>query len=320
MSATVPIRPGYPNVPTLQYLFSEGPISFAKLAAEAHRKKDQTPHQFDYEVDATEVIQLISPSSKSLQLPEEKKPEKVSSRKEKEKQRKAKAKALEKVIESKESGANESKKSWRNENKESGMGKTRTSVTDKTKKGVIDITEDSLDPVVAAKGSKSIDDVSASFESDYHSARPEKPSSGTTKPTNELPAKTDTTNVPRTTKNTTPTEALQELPLALNTKPTEVPSSSSALPVAPSKPSQDVSATQAEGPSTVDPKSKIRKTARDKFRSCENCREDIRDRIQLCSGCKKVAYCNSQCQKSHWKIHKKTCTYALKKGEKVTAD
>ena len=58
-----------------------------------------------------------------------------------------------------------------------------------------------------------------------------------------------------------------------------------------------------------------RKTARDKFRTCENCGIAIQ-RIHVCSGCRKVAYCNKQCQRTHWKVHKKTCTYsATKKGE-----
>ena len=69
-----------------------------------------------------------------------------------------------------------------------------------------------------------------------------------------------------------------------------------------------------DGVGVSDPKSttKMRKTARDKFRRCENCKEEIADRIQLCSGCKKVAYCNSHCQKSHWKTHRRTCLYVQK--------
>ncbi len=58
---------------------------------------------------------------------------------------------------------------------------------------------------------------------------------------------------------------------------------------------------------------KARITARDRFKNCASCNTVIKDRIQLCSGCKKVAYCNSACQKANWKTHKKTCTYATKK-------
>lgn len=54
-------------------------------------------------------------------------------------------------------------------------------------------------------------------------------------------------------------------------------------------------------------------TARDRFKNCASCNTIITDRIQLCSGCKKVAYCNSVCQKANWKTHKKTCSYAAKK-------
>ncbi len=58
---------------------------------------------------------------------------------------------------------------------------------------------------------------------------------------------------------------------------------------------------------------KSRMTARDRFKNCAHCNTVIKDRIQLCSGCKKVAYCNSVCQKANWKTHKKTCTYTAKK-------
>lgn len=67
-------------------------------------------------------------------------------------------------------------------------------------------------------------------------------------------------------------------------------------------------------PDVDGPKSK--KTARDKFKTCENCQLVISERIQVCAGCKKVAYCNYRCQKAHWKVHKKTCSYALKKDAK----
>ena len=62
--------------------------------------------------------------------------------------------------------------------------------------------------------------------------------------------------------------------------------------------------------------SKPKKTARDKFRACENCDTEIVDRILVCAGCKKVVYCNYRCQKAHWKQHKKTCSYSLKKDNK----
>ncbi len=59
-----------------------------------------------------------------------------------------------------------------------------------------------------------------------------------------------------------------------------------------------------------------RTTARDKFKMCENCGLEIVGRILLCAGCKKVAYCNFRCQKASWKVHKKTCSYALRKDGK----
>ena len=61
--------------------------------------------------------------------------------------------------------------------------------------------------------------------------------------------------------------------------------------------------------------SKPKKTARDKFRACDNCDTEIVHRILICAGCKKVAYCNYRCQKAHWKQHNKTCLYALKKDK-----
>ena len=61
------------------------------------------------------------------------------------------------------------------------------------------------------------------------------------------------------------------------------------------------------------PQSKV--AARDKFRSCENCSSVIEDRILVCSGCKKVAYCNRQCQKKNWKMHKKSCSHKVNKED-----
>lgn len=56
--------------------------------------------------------------------------------------------------------------------------------------------------------------------------------------------------------------------------------------------------------------------ARKKFKFCDNCGKSIETRIQLCSGCKRVAYCNYACQKAKWKVHKKVCAYALRKDGK----
>ena len=65
--------------------------------------------------------------------------------------------------------------------------------------------------------------------------------------------------------------------------------------------------------STLRKPEKCRMTARDKFRECEHCQKPITGSIRLCSGCKKVCYCDRECQKSHWKEHKKSCVYALQK-------
>ena len=58
--------------------------------------------------------------------------------------------------------------------------------------------------------------------------------------------------------------------------------------------------------------------AREKFRSCENCGSIIEERILVCSGCKKVAYCDRKCQKAHWKAHKKACSHKVTKDEDCT--
>lgn len=57
--------------------------------------------------------------------------------------------------------------------------------------------------------------------------------------------------------------------------------------------------------------------ARSKLKYCDNCGQEINlSRVQACAGCKRVAYCNFRCQKASWKVHKKTCSYALKKDGK----
>ena len=54
MTATVCVLPNYPDLPTLESLFSEGPVSFAKLAAEASRRKNEISHQFCFETFSTD--------------------------------------------------------------------------------------------------------------------------------------------------------------------------------------------------------------------------------------------------------------------------
>merc|ERR1712154_203445 len=40
---------------------------------------------------------------------------------------------------------------------------------------------------------------------------------------------------------------------------------------------------------------------------CASCRQPFTSKRSKCSGCGKVAYCNSKCQRKHWKKHKKIC-------------
>ena len=87
-------------------------------------------------------------------------------------------------------------------------------------------------------------------------------------------------------------------------------------PPAPAVPVRPIDDIDLDDSSVVTSDSKPRKTARDKFKTCENCGSEIVERILVCAGCKKVAYCNFRCQKANWKLHKKTCSYALKKDVK----
>lgn len=60
----------------------------------------------------------------------------------------------------------------------------------------------------------------------------------------------------------------------------------------------------------------LSEVARSKLKFCDNCGQEIVTRVQVCAGCKRVAYCNFRCQKASWKLHKKTCSYALRKDGK----
>ena len=82
-----------------------------------------------------------------------------------------------------------------------------------------------------------------------------------------------------------------------------------------SKPSAEIPDTVSSS-ATDSKRSKV--TFRDKFNTCSFCEAPISDRIRICSGCRKVCYCNSRCQKSHWKTHKRNCVYALSKDQKET--
>ncbi|KAG0314173.1 hypothetical protein BGZ99_008304 [Dissophora globulifera] len=47
--------------------------------------------------------------------------------------------------------------------------------------------------------------------------------------------------------------------------------------------------------------------------TCGNCGKssaDIGEALKRCAKCKSVQYCSHDCQKAHWKVHKKTCTSA----------
>ena len=229
MSATLPIKPAYPLLPTLDALFCEGPVSFAKLAAEASRRPEKKPHTFDFGVSSDDTdLHMTKESRMRLASFLEGTPEEVQQLMEIE------------------------------------FAKSR----EKAKK-----IERRKKPV---KPKKIVDKIA-----EMKSAKAKE---GTTTVNPEAPLSKDK---PESDENSTDTQAA-------------------------AKSSED---TATNG--MADTKSKNRKTARDKFRKCENCNQEILERIQLCAGCKKVAYCNLQCQKTHWKQHKKTCSYAQKPSEKV---
>ena len=45
--------------------------------------------------------------------------------------------------------------------------------------------------------------------------------------------------------------------------------------------------------------------------SCQKCHkteEQIGKALRHCAKCKKTLYCSTECQRGHWKLHKKDCT------------
>lgn len=253
MSATLPIRPGYPNLATLDSLFNEGPVSFAKLAAEASRRPHKKPFQFDFGVSTDDPDLCMSAENRRkianfLGTEDHAEAQRVL-RREFEKSVEADKRALLKK-----------------------MGERRKKL--KVKKI---------------------------------------PDKSELKPKKKSP--TEKADVTATTSAGPPSEAKSKS----DSLPTEKPATSEDATKLEDSTAETAKPESTEDKSTVatDGKSKNRKTARDKFRRCENCEQEILERIQLCAGCKKVAYCNIRCQKSHWKQHKKSCTYVQKPIEKV---
>lgn len=50
-------------------------------------------------------------------------------------------------------------------------------------------------------------------------------------------------------------------------------------------------------------------------RICQNC-SAVSEKLKCCSKCKNTFYCNRECQQSHWKSHKQTCSRSLTLSEK----
>jgi hypothetical protein len=50
----------------------------------------------------------------------------------------------------------------------------------------------------------------------------------------------------------------------------------------------------------------------EKRRRCEQCDKTTSEKLQKCSACRKVYYCNRECQVAHWKHHKPVCDAAVK--------
>ena len=61
--------------------------------------------------------------------------------------------------------------------------------------------------------------------------------------------------------------------------------------------------------SSTNMKHQLRKESKneDTCTICAMCGKMVKSSVNKCSRCKKVHYCNRDCQKSHWKVHKKEC-------------
>ena len=304
MSAMVPIRPDYPDLRTLDSLFNEGPVSFAKLAAEAARRRDETPYQFVYGVSLEDTdflhVKEVHRGMCMQNLMEEKQREREkeerkreAAKRESERKRKAKLKKM-KVVEQKMSS--------------------------------IDDIDEALEPILPANGRSSLSSTtkSASTKSDL------------TKKAGETSVATET----KTSKKTAPlvpefsggklsvaVEALEQnsIDAKYRTGKTardkfrrcehcdqeiveRIQLCSGCKKVA----YCDLNCQRLHWKQHKKTCSYTQKKDK-KMRHCEHCDQEIVERIQLCSGCKKVAYCDLTCQKSHWKLHKKTCSYTQKK-------
>ena len=40
---------------------------------------------------------------------------------------------------------------------------------------------------------------------------------------------------------------------------------------------------------------------------CFHCNTSMSEKPKYCSACKFACYCSKECQRAHWKVHKRTC-------------
>jgi hypothetical protein len=53
---------------------------------------------------------------------------------------------------------------------------------------------------------------------------------------------------------------------------------------------------------------------------CSGCgAEDAQERFKKCARCMVARYCGAECQRAHWKAHKKTCVAAAEGGAAAAA-
>ena len=89
--------------------------------------------------------------------------------------------------------------------------------------------------------------------------------------------------------------------------------------IASPQPASSTLTTNVDDTKSVTSEGERRTRARDKFRTCESCGVSIK-RIHVCSRCRKVAYCNRQCQQNHWKQHKKMCSTPTANKKKMEVE